>query len=152
LSASLSVLLRLFAPFLPFVTEEVWSWWQHGSIHLAPWPAAGDLESLVGEIPGRVKEADESAYDWATEVLFEVRKQRSEAKQPLRVPISRVAVRATRAELDLMPVVQADLRSALRVRAFELIVGEPREILVLGYDVEEGPGGSRTGNAELPTP
>jgi valyl-tRNA synthetase len=134
LTAALSVMLRLFAPFVPFVTEEVWSWWQEGSIHVAPWPKAEELEALVGDASEVTRELDRTAYDWAIDVLFEVRKQRSEAKQPLKVPITKVSVKAGRAHLDRMPAVEADLRSALRVQAFELSVGEPREIVVQGYE------------------
>jgi valyl-tRNA synthetase len=163
LTAALSVLLRLLAPFLPFVTEEVWSWWQEGSIHTAAWPVVSELDSLLGEsrdvtsvtgtgdvtiaapviggtggVTGPTSaatgESDRAIYEWATEVLFEVRKQRSEAKQPLKVFITRVTVKVDSEKAQLMPLVDADLRSALRVRAFETTLGEPREIVVAGYE------------------
>jgi len=63
-----------------------------------------------------------------------VRKQRSEAKQPLKVPISRVRVTTDAEAAALMPIVEADLRAALRVQAFETSVGEPRAIVVTGYE------------------
>jgi valyl-tRNA synthetase len=134
LAASLSVLLRLFAPFLPFVTEEVWSWWQAGSIHTSAWPTRAELDSLVADHSEPTRQDDQQIYEWATEVLFEVRKQRSEAKQPLKVPITAVTVTADEASIRRMPSVEADLRAALRVKAFDLVVGEPRSIRVVGYD------------------
>jgi valyl-tRNA synthetase len=133
LTAALSVMLRLFAPFLPFVTEEVWSWWREGSIHQARWPEVAELDALVAVGSPEAQQADERAYQWATDVLFEVRKQRSEAKQPLKVPISKVTVTADAAAAALMPIVEADLRAALRVQAFETSIGEPRGIVVAGY-------------------
>jgi valyl-tRNA synthetase len=140
LTAALSVLLRLFAPFLPFVAEEVWSWWKDGSIHTSPWPTRAELEGLIADNTAAASETDRHIYAWATDVLFEVRKQRSEAKQPLRVPISRVRIRAPREVVALMPHVEADLRAALRVRAFDTEAGEPREVVVEGYDPDPSAG------------
>jgi valyl-tRNA synthetase len=143
LTAALSLMLRLLAPFLPFVTEEVWSWWQEGSIHRAAWPALEEIEALVPDTSDTARGADERAYRWATDVLFEARKQRSEAKQPLKVWITKVTVKAEAAAVELMPIVGADLRAALRVRAFETSIGTPREIVVEGYEpVPPLPGGA----------
>jgi valyl-tRNA synthetase len=136
LTAALSIMLRLFAPFLPFVTEEVWSWWREGSIHQAPWPTVTEVDALIAGAAAAAGQADQHAYQWATEVLFEVRKQRSEAKQPLKVPISKVRVTADAEAAALMPIVEADLRAALRVQAFETTIGEPRAIVVAGYEIK----------------
>jgi valyl-tRNA synthetase len=133
LVAALSVLLRIFAPFLPFVTEEIWSWWKDGSIHVAKWPTRAELEVLVGDDRAETREADQHLYEWAREVLFEVRKQRSEARQPMRVPITKVMIQAGEADLARLPAIDLDLRSALRVHAFETSVGE-REARVIGYE------------------
>jgi valyl-tRNA synthetase len=134
LIAALSVMLRLLAPFLPFVTEEVWSWWQDASVHRASWPTAAELESLLAETPSETIAGDQAAYAWAADVLFEVRKQRSEAKQPLKVAITKVTVQADTAQLALMPMVEADLRSALRVHAFDCLPGDTRTFTVEGYE------------------
>ena len=134
LTGALSVLLRLLAPFLPFVTEEVWSWWQSGSIHIAPWPTSSEVESLLADNSTLAREHDQRVAEWATSVLFEVRKQRSEAKQPMRVPITKVTIKAESSALELMPLVEADLKAALRVQTFELSIGEPRDVVVEGYE------------------
>jgi len=134
LTSAVWVLLRLLAPFLPFVTEEVWSWWRTGSIHAAPWPTSQELDALLADASENTRASDQAAYEWATDVLFDVRKQRSEAKQPLKVPITKVTIRAESETLALMPHVEGDLRSALRVQVFETAAGEPREIVVAGYE------------------
>jgi valyl-tRNA synthetase len=134
LTAALSVLLRLFAPFLPFVTEEVWSWSNEGSVHRSRWPSPAELMSLLTDNSDAARDSDRAIYDSATDVLFEVRKQRSEAKQPLKVPISCVRIKGDASFVARIPLLEPDLRSALRVKGFAAQVGEPREIVVEGYE------------------
>ena len=126
LVAALSVYLRLFAPFLPFVTEEVWSWWQHGSIHRASWPAREELITLSGEVSG-----DEFLkWDYARELLGEVRKRRSEAKQSMKVPIVRAVIADAAERLAHLDTIEADLRSAGRIGTIERVTREPFEVNV----------------------
>jgi valyl-tRNA synthetase len=128
LRLSLSVFQRLFAPFLPFVAEEVWSWWQEGSVHQASWPDAGGLLSeLAAELTGQPEAAGREGSDGAAgdirgqlaqedlaltvtaEVLREVRKAKSEARRPMRAPVTRVLVDDTPARLSALELGLDDL-------------------------------------------
>jgi valyl-tRNA synthetase len=100
--------LRLFAPFLPFVTEEVWSWWRAGSVHRAAWPAADDILHRIGGEDDRAA----AALEFGAQVLGEVRKRKSEAQRGLKAPVTRAAVRDTAERLALLESVRADLTAA----------------------------------------
>jgi valyl-tRNA synthetase len=111
LRLSLSSFQRLFAPFLPFVAEEVWSWWQEGSVHRAAWPDANELWGELGEEGnGRVRE--DTALAVAADVLREVRKAKSQAQRPMRAPVARVVVHDTAERLSALELGEEDLRQA----------------------------------------
>jgi valyl-tRNA synthetase len=69
---ALSTMLRLFAPYLPFTTEEVWSWWQAGSVHQAAWPDAAEIDGALGPTPSAL-----DALAHASQVTAAIRGQRS---------------------------------------------------------------------------
>jgi len=118
LRAALSTLLRLFAPHLPFVTEEVWSWWQEGSVHRAHWPEARPL---------RFAGADPLVYEVAATVLTAVRKEKSEQKRSLATPVEHVLVRDTETRLGALRAAERDVRDAGRIAVLDT---EPGEFLV----------------------
>jgi valyl-tRNA synthetase len=112
LAVSLSTLLRLFAPIMPFVTEEIWSWWQEGSVHLAPWPAPSDVAA------GPANEVYTSAVD----LLAAIRRAKSEARVGPRSPVERVTVSGPPEQLNALRLVEDDLRAAQNVAELVLII------------------------------
>jgi valyl-tRNA synthetase len=132
LQMSLSVFQRLLAPFLPFVTEEVWSWWQEGFVHQATWPDAAELRAEVAAGGGRgegdddgerseaqARTAEDAALAVAADVLREVRKAKSEARRPMRAPVRRVIVHDTAQRLVALELGQGDLLLAGAIDAIE---------------------------------
>ncbi|MGH3367105.1 MAG: valine--tRNA ligase [Nocardioidaceae bacterium] len=107
LAIALEVQLRMLAPFLPFVTEEVWSWWQPGSVHRQPWPGADDLGSAAS--------ADAGVLHAAGTVLSALRGVKSESKVSMRTEITRAEVRGPDALLTRAQRVTDDIRAAGRV-------------------------------------
>jgi valyl-tRNA synthetase len=103
LALALSVQLRLLAPFLCFVTEEVWSWWHDGSVHRAPWPSSDELPDAPG---------DSQVLDATTEVLAAIRKSKTAAKRGMRAGVRRLEVTAPPELLAVVEKGVKDLRNA----------------------------------------
>jgi len=122
LARALDTLLRLFAPFLPFVTEEIWSWWRPGSVHTSSWPDAAALRAAAGD--GAAAEL----LPLAGTVLTELRKTKTEAKLSLRAPITTATIVDTAERLALLGPALADLRDASV--AAELLTAEGTELAV----------------------
>ncbi len=119
LVAALSVYLRLLAPYLPFATEEAWSWWKSGSIHRASWPTERDVLVQIEN----AADADLAKWSYARDLLAHVRRRRSEAKQPLKVPIVKAVIGDDPMRLIHLDDIEADLKTAVRI---ESITRHPR--------------------------
>jgi valyl-tRNA synthetase len=133
---TLRTLLRLFAPFLPYVTEEVWSWWQEGSVHRATWPTADEVLASVG---GAEDAAGAEALTMASWALGEIRRTKSEAKKPLRTPVVDFHVTASAADLVAFEAARADVAASGFVQQVRTSAGESRAATVELGELEKAP-------------
>ena len=121
LRTSLDVVLRLFAPFLPFITEDLWQAdGERDSIHRAPWPTTDELPDVE----------DRGSFDVAVEVLAQIRKTKSESKVSIKAPVELLRVEAPTERLGLLEEVKDDLFSAGNVQAHEFTANGAPDIVV----------------------
>jgi valyl-tRNA synthetase len=113
LRTGLSVVLRLLAPFLPFVTEEVWSWWQSGSVHRASWPDPEALRTVAGS-------SDDAVLSAASAAIAAIRKAKSQARVPMKDPIPLLVLTAGQERLDALAAAGLDVQAAGHVDKIEL--------------------------------
>jgi valyl-tRNA synthetase len=108
LRRALSSLQRLFAPFLPYCTEEAWSWWHDGSVHTAEWPA-----------PGGAVDGSPEVITLASTAISAIRKAKSDAKRSMRSPVETVRIAGPAGQVETLTSIGGDLRAAGNVEELE---------------------------------
>ena len=130
LAIALGVQLRLLAPFLPYVTEEVWSWWQEGSIHRAPWPASTDLGAAAAATP--------DLLDAVASALIGIRGAKSQAKVSMKAPLARVEISGPAEQVALVEQAADDLRASGKITG-ELVFSAVEGADEIGVEAELAP-------------
>ncbi len=108
LKFTLSVLLRLFAPFVPFFTEEAWSWifsdpaGKNKSVHTSAWPEEKEFSGIP-------KPEMNDAFGATMEILAAVRKVKSEAKVSVKTPLKSLAISGKSDDIKIIGAIQGDL-------------------------------------------
>jgi valyl-tRNA synthetase len=120
LQTALDVLLRLFAPYVPYATEEVWSWWRTGSIHRATWPTALEVLAPIG---GVADPEAEKALALAIQVLGDVRKEKSAQSRALKTPVSLFRWSVPDDVAQTLNELAPDLTGACLIQRFEVEIG-----------------------------
>ncbi|HVV11752.1 valine--tRNA ligase [Amycolatopsis sp.] len=119
LRKALSSLQRLFAPFLPYCTEEAWSWWHSGSVHTAEWPVASSDASADGEV-----------INLASTAISAIRKAKSDAKRSMRSPVEAVRIAGPAAQVETLTSIGGDLRAAGNVEDLQFTPADELRIEV----------------------
>lgn len=123
LRQALSAIQRMFAPILPFATEEVWRWWNEGSIHRAQWPSSTSLTSGFAPPPDGVIEA-------ICDTLAVIRRAKTEAKVSQRAVVERAVVAAPETALEIIKQGFGDITDAGSVTNVEFVLTTGAEITV----------------------
>lgn len=114
----LSVLLRLFAPVLPYITEEVWSWifaaeTGERSIHRAAWPTESEFADFK-------QPNHQDAFDLAVSCLAAINRSKAEAGFSAGRPLDEIAVAANGTTSAKMAGVISDVMAATRAKSYRL--------------------------------
>jgi valyl-tRNA synthetase len=108
LRIALLAITKLLAPFIPFATEEAWSWWQEGSVHRSSWPISDELSAFTGSQSAEL-------LSLASQVLIGIRKAKSDEKLSMKAEIESLTIEASAKDIEYLKHIESDLKSVGKI-------------------------------------
>lgn len=130
LRTALSVFVRLFAPFLPYAAEEVWSWFAEGSVHQASWPTTTEVSDVAGA------DADQGLLALVGSALIGVRGAKTDAKVSQRTPVTRAVIHASETDRARLELAASDLADLGRIAELSIVAADVTAVEVAEIEVE----------------
>jgi valyl-tRNA synthetase len=129
LKTALSVLLRLFAPVIPFATEESWRWSNEGSVHLASWPSTDELAARG--------EAGVELLQLASLALTGIRRAKTDAKASQKTPVASAVIAAPAPAIALLESAASDLRAVGRIARLSFAEASEFQVRDIEFEAPE---------------
>jgi valyl-tRNA synthetase len=126
LRIALLAITKLLAPFIPFATEESWSWWQEGSVHRSNWPEPKELASFIGN-------QDSALLMLASQALMGIRKSKSDEKLSMKAEIQSLTIAAGALDIESLKKIESDLKSVGKIEEINYNVSEALSISQVSF-------------------
>lgn len=122
LREALRVLLRLFAPFIPFAADEAWSWWNDGSVHAAAWPTIDEVAAT----------GDPALLVLTGQALTSIRRAKTDAKASQKATLNELTITGSPDQITLLSLAEGDLKAVGRIVRLSFTPAD--EFAVTGVD------------------
>jgi len=130
----LFVSLKMLAPFMPFITEEIYQKFMKKyegqiSVHVLSWP-----EMICGTEETNLNMQVEKAGELAKQIISTLRQYKSSRQMPLNAEIEKIIIDCNDEDKKYIEMVGEDLRGVMKIK--EIIFGKADEIEADGIKID----------------
>jgi valyl-tRNA synthetase len=124
----LATIIKLFAPIIPYITEEIYQLvFKKGddaaSIHISVWPKAQQKF---------ISDASETIGEMLIEIATAVRRYKSEKKIPMGSPLEKIKIAVLREDnAEVLKKCLVDIRSVTRAKVIDIVTAKLETALVI---------------------
>ena len=129
LRLTLSVILRLFAPIVPVIADEVWSWsfakeTGYSSIHLSKWPTKEEISDLIDPLQ------DNELFLITCDAIRAIRREKTQNGFRLGSEVESIILEGRKSDIERVKLAKNDLMSAARCGKLRFQYGDELKAII----------------------